>query len=690
MDDSNTFVSPEGVYTHAEEHRPPLPTPIYSSVSNAPTAASIATRISTVLVNYPALKTSSSQAFSALLGGGKGDKKDKKAGHHVHLPAVPDQEESVSSGDAEDGNNTNAAAGGTTDVTPTATEHPPHHPQLFSPPTATTGLHGKKKSVRAKQNLKTTTSSFVSRYHCIEGLQKHLSAKTGETTFIFYNAGKTFYVTETDAGPLRSKDPLIRVTFNAWPTCHAVNEFTASSTGIDVIIGFHSGDLLWFDPLSTRYVRLNKQGCITNSPCTAIRWVPGSRNLFLVSHANGTIVVYDKEREDDTSFQPSTPPTGPFTSSSNSSGAPPSPSVVPEGGEGHSAHPSSFSATSHTQQSTAADVVAGWNSLEDIWVTRPGGGGADDRERDATTEKEKEREMIAAATKNPVSHWRVSRKSVVDLAFSPDVRYVAVVSEDGNLRIIDALLETLVDTYAAYFGVLTCLAWSPDGRFIAVGGQDDLITIYSPQEQRVIARCQGHYSFVSGVVFDPLRCDGRTYRFASVGEDCKLILWDFSSGTLHRPRLGSLAGTHAHRNSLSSQYSLALRGTTGRASLDLADPFVSGAGFGFGFGFGGAPRMSASKYHPAPSRNEVAVVQPVLVKSVEGDILSSLSITPNAIFTASRPGITKVWTRPAPPVRGSRRGGKGAGVFGRKKEVVGEGHGVLTPQAETGPVQVVG
>ena len=56
------------------------------------------------------------------------------------------------------------------------------------------------------------------------------------------------------------------------------------------------------------------------------------------------------------------------------------------------------------------------------------------------------------------------------------------------------------------------------------GGQDDLVTIYSPWEQRVIARCQGHSSFVSAVAFDDLRCDGRTYRFGSVGEDNKLIL----------------------------------------------------------------------------------------------------------------------------------------------------------------------
>jgi len=56
------------------------------------------------------------------------------------------------------------------------------------------------------------------------------------------------------------------------------------------------------------------------------------------------------------------------------------------------------------------------------------------------------------------------------------------------------------------------------------GGQDDLLTIFSPWEQRVVARCQGHSSFVSSVAFDEVRCDGRTYRFGSVGEDNKLIL----------------------------------------------------------------------------------------------------------------------------------------------------------------------
>lgn len=43
---------------------------------------------------------------------------------------------------------------------------------------------------------------------------------------------------------------------------------------------------------------------------------------------------------------------------------------------------------------------------------------------------------------------------------------------------------------------------------------------------------------VTGVAFDALHCDENKdfYRFASVGEDCKLLLWDFSVKALHKPK----------------------------------------------------------------------------------------------------------------------------------------------------------
>lgn len=222
--------------------------------------------------------------------------------------------------------------------------------------------------------------------------------------------------------------------------------------------------------------------------------------------------------------------------------------------------------------------------------------------------------------KNPVSHWRLCRRGVVDFVFSPDIKYVAAISEDGCLRVIDPLAEQLVDCYASYFGSLTCVAWSPDGRFILTGGQDDLLTIFSPWEQRVVARCQGHSSFVSAVAFDELRCDGRTYRFGSVGEDNKLILWDFSSGALHRPKH---LGAHHPRTSMSSSISLAYRRGTGSTI-----------------------QLSAPRYHPAPSRNEVSTVQPVLVKQLDADLLTSLAFLPRALITASKAGHVRLWVRP--------------------------------------------
>lgn len=94
----------------------------------------------------------------------------------------------------------------------------------------------------------------------------------------------------------------------------------------------------------------------------------------------------------------------------------------------------------------------------------------------------------------------------------------------------------LQDLYSSYYGGMTCVCWSPDGRYIVTGGQDDLVSIWSLADSVLVARCQGHNSWVTAVAFDPWRCDERNYRFGSVGEDCRLLLWDFSVGMLHRPR----------------------------------------------------------------------------------------------------------------------------------------------------------
>ena len=105
----------------------------------------------------------------------------------------------------------------------------------------------------------------------------------------------------------------------------------------------------------------------------------------------------------------------------------------------------------------------------------------------------------------------------------------------------------LLDVYPSYYGGFICVCWSPDGKYILTGGQDDLVSIWSLSERQIVARCQGHQSWVTAVAFDPRRCDDRTYRFGSVGDDCQLLLWDFGVGMLHRPKAVSQPDLHTPR-----------------------------------------------------------------------------------------------------------------------------------------------
>lgn len=123
------------------------------------------------------------------------------------------------------------------------------------------------------------------------------------------------------------------------------------------------------------------QGRICTSPCTSIRWVPSSPNLFLVSHADGTILLYDKERED-----------GMFAPRDPDAGFPP---------------PLDLNGSPHSSFTPAGP----WNPLDSIFVTLPPWHPASIASN-GKADKEKDR-----APKNPVSHWRVSKKKVVGSCF---------------------------------------------------------------------------------------------------------------------------------------------------------------------------------------------------------------------------------------------------------------------------------
>lgn len=325
---------------------------------------------------------------------------------------------------------------------------------------------------KPKNNIIKSNSSFVSRVIPHEGLTKRLQEHNPNGIYAFANVNRAMQW--LDLTSPTKEEHLTKILFTkAHALCHDINEITKGPNHLDIVMGFSTGDIIWYEPMTQKYSRINKNGVINGSAVSDIRWLPNSENLFLAAHMDGGLVVYDKEKED-----------------------------------------ALFVAE---EPSSATDESKPEIDARSILKVR----------KSVSSKNQKT---------NPVSYWQISNSKINAFAFSPDRRHLAVVSEDGSFRIIDFLKEKLLHLYMSYYGGMLCVCWSPDGKYIVTGGQDDLVSIWSLEDSMLVARCQGHNSWVTAVQFDPWRCDDRNYRIGSVGEDCRLLLWDFSVGMLHRPR----------------------------------------------------------------------------------------------------------------------------------------------------------
>lgn len=234
---------------------------------------------------------------------------------------------------------------------------------------------------KPKNNIIKSSSSFVSRVIAHDTATKRLNERNPDGLFAFANINRAFHF--LDVSSKNKEEPLAKVLFTkAHMLCHDVNEITKSPSHIDLVMGSSAGDIIWYEPISQKYARLNKNGVISNSPVTHIKWLPGSENLFMAAHANGQLVVYDKEKEDALFTPESQPDT--------------------EDGE-----PKTSGGRHRPLQ-----VLKSVNS------------------RNQRT--------------NPVALWKLANQKINQFAFSPDQRHLAVVLEDGSLRIMDYLKEEYV------------------------------------------------------------------------------------------------------------------------------------------------------------------------------------------------------------------------------------------------------
>ncbi|KAJ4350436.1 uncharacterized protein N0V89_009057 [Didymosphaeria variabile] len=445
-----------------------------------------------------------------------------------------------------------------------------HAPAYGSGNSALAILNGKDskdplKRRKPKSNIVKSNSSFVSRVIPHEALTKRLQEHNPNGLYAFANINRALQW--LDLTSPTKEEHLTKILFTkAHALCHDVNQSTKGPGHVDIILGFSTGDIIWYEPMSQKYTRINKNGAINNTAVSDIRWLPNSENLFLAAHMDGSLVVYDKEKED-----------APFVAEDPDQ-------VQPE-----------------TEKKARLVVRKSVNSKNQKF--------------------------------NPVSYWKTSNSRINAFAFSPDCRHLAVVSEEGSFRIIDFLKEQLLHQYMSYYGGMICVCWSPDGRYVVTGGQDDLVSIWSLEDSMLVARCQGHNSWVTAVQFDPWRCDERNYRIGSVGEDCRLLLWDFSVGMLHRPRAASVRPRSSVTSATLQMQRTRTDGSTSR--LRSNSNLTSGSMVD-----------EEEVVHEVEPRARTAMLPPVMAKKVDEHPLCWLGFEEDCIMTSCSNGHIRTYDRP--------------------------------------------
>jgi len=374
----------------------------------------------------------------------------------------------------------------------------------------------------------------------------------------------------------RPKDPWCILYFNAFPTCHDVARDT-----MDVIVGFNTGDVVFYSPISGRFARMNKASVYTVSTrfsvgtthawssVTSIKWAPGSDTLFWVGFDDGTVLIMDKDKEE--AVDPLRVPLELGVSEQMVN--PPSPKQT------------------RTESGIASNALT-WAQQDTSFVS------------------------FAVPTRqkiHPQHFFKVGRKSVSSIQFSPDGQHVAITTLDGLLRVIVVAELRLKDTFPSYFGGLLTCAWSPDGRFLATGGQDDMLAVYAVPLRSLVLRGQGHASWVTKICFDSQKWSERGYTMVSVGEDGKICFWDLDVLNMKRPR-----GVVRH----CFGWRMANSGQTLRR------------------------REQGAIVHALQPRADVPMMGPISAKIIHSDPLTDCIVRDDAIVTCCRGAFLRWWARP--------------------------------------------
>ncbi|KAH8860435.1 WD repeat-containing protein isoform 2 [Schistosoma japonicum] len=271
------------------------------------------------------------------------------------------------------------------------------------------------------------------------------------------------------------------VRFKAPLTSHCFRRSTDKVKDSQLLIGLANGEIKLIDPLKEDPNKVFNEGkSVDGTPVTCVSWVPHSPHQFLVSHSSGCMYLYDE-----TLTQLSAPTYNLFKQ-----------------GIGFSVHTCKTKSTRNPlYRWTLGSPSAQKFDNTRVLSKHP------DYANGFVTNKIYETQNNSLTNSSTISSlFDDSNVSINQFAFSPCGRFLAIITEDGYMRVMEYHEMELYGFMRSYFGGLLCVDWSPDSLFIVTGGQDDLVTVWSVLDRAVICRGQGHRSWVSMVRFDPYLC----------------------------------------------------------------------------------------------------------------------------------------------------------------------------------------
>ncbi|XP_074647500.1 WD repeat-containing protein 20-like [Tubulanus polymorphus] len=495
-------------------------------------------------------------------------------------------------------------------------------------------------------------------------LQDHNDpSKSGER--ICFNVGRELFFYNYK-GVRKAADltkPIDKRTYKGTlPTCHDFNRLTATVDSVMLLVGFTAGQVQLIDPIKRELSKLyNEERLIDRTKVTCIRWIPGSQNQFLVSHASGQMYVYNEEL-----LCGATPPHYQlfkqgegftvYTCKTKSTRNPLYRWVIGEGAINEFA----FSPCSKYLTIVSQDGylrVFNYNSMELVGTTKSYFGG------------------------------------LLCVCWSPDGKYIVTGGEDDLVTVWSFHERRVVCRGAGHKSwvnavTFDCYTTSTAGENVDPGsdfsgGSDDEFNSSSRGSNKL--NNTKRHSATEGKI--------TTYRFGSIGQDTVMCLWDLTEDILKLPlgrqrtsvvytlppRSNSLP--HSHTNSIPKDMNPAVNNTGDSSSSNSSSLSQKFATLAIG------DRKDDKKEHKrnfslasknndkssllrnnhvkplddtlkilgtaaCPRLDEVPLLEPLVCKKIAHERLTALVFREECLVTACQEGFVCTWARPGSVISG--------------------------------------